>query len=692
MKFNEVKLGFTLDYYGKKYTVIEIDPPNIMMKRSEGDGESICVDYFQLISDPSFCPSKRMLNRINNDISKYKSILDTLSEGQREKVTERFNIIRPIIVLENAKRDVTYAYEFVERYKDLLEENENLYKLTQTKLLERISLNSGISIRTIMRYLSSYKKAEYEFQQHGEEGLVTKAGTGYINRKDNKKLEIRNPKKPEVILDVLDLRVDEVYIPIIKDVIERNYLSRKRITKKAAFDYIKIKCTANNIEPPKEITIYKLLDRIDKQVKAKMRDGKAGEEKFNPTDRGFSDEEALYPLHIVEIDHTELDIDVLDDRTYYNLGRPWITMGIDVYSRMVWCMYISFEPPSANRVRKALQHGLFMKRSKERFGTKNEWCIHGVPSNIMLDNGPEFKSVEVKRMINETMGSNVRYRPVETPRYGGTIERLFGTINSKLIHRLDGTRKSNPEDLGDYDSDKEAALTLSDLEEILTKYITDIYHYEVHKGLPLDSDRPIVRYFEGLKNSGFPEFIAEQDEGYYKIELLPTTMKPYTRDGIRLDNVMYSAPELSYLISGRSTKYKVKYDIDDISYIYLLPPESEEYIKIYASNPSADSLKGMNSYTYNLIRKRQKEEGKLKANMIPGTKQLDQSKLDLQRDINNKYKKNRKVRQQANRMNIDIVDINAISNKSKEIKPSLEDLFNAAQLAYDNRKEINKGE
>jgi hypothetical protein len=692
VKFNELKLGSTLNYYGRKYLIFEIDPPNIVMKRSEGDGESICVDYFQLISDPAFHVGKHLLKRIDNNISKYRSILDILPEEKRAKVSERFNTIRPIIVLEKAKSDITYAYEFVEQYNDLLEENENLYKLTQVKLLERISLKSGISTRTIKRYLSSYKEAEYEYQQHGEEGLITKAGMGYIHRKDNKQLEIRHPKRPEIILDVLDLRIDEKYIPIIQNVIEKQYLLAKKITKKAAYDYIKINCTAKNIEPPKEITIYKLLDRIDEQVKAKMRDGKLGEEKFSAVDRGFSDEEALYPLHIVEIDHTELDIDVLDDRTFYNLGRPWITLGIDVFSRMVWCMYISFEPPSANRVRKALQHGLFMKNSKERFNTRNEWSIHGIPSTIMLDNGPEFKGVEVKRMINETMHSNVRYRPVKTPRYGGTIERLFGTINSKLIHRLDGTRKSNPKDLGDYDPDKEAALTLSNLEEILTRYITDIYHYEVHRGLPLDSDRPIVRYFDGLKKVGLPEFIAEEDEKFYKIELLPTTMKPYTRDGIRLDNRMYSSAELSYLISDRNTKYKIKYDIDDISYIYLLPPDSDEYIKIYASHPSADSLKGMNSYTYNLIRRKQKEEGKLKANMIPGTKLLEEGKVDLQADINKMYKKNRIVRQKANRMNLDIIDMNATLNKGKELKPTIDDLFNTAQLAIQKIKEKHQDE
>ncbi|MFB5192249.1 hypothetical protein [Alicyclobacillus fastidiosus] len=70
--------------------------------------------------------------------------------------------------------------------------------------------------------------------------------------------------------------------------------------------------------------------------------------------------EALYPLHIVEIDHVELDMNVADSNTGIVLGRPWVTLGIDAYSRTVWSMYVSLEPPSAITLRKAIVR-LFFK-------------------------------------------------------------------------------------------------------------------------------------------------------------------------------------------------------------------------------------------------------------------------------------------------------------------------------------------
>ncbi|GCD13305.1 hypothetical protein Ctaglu_49280 [Clostridium tagluense] len=287
---------------------------------------------------------------------------------------------------------------------------------------------------------------------------------------------------------------------------------------------------------------------MDSRIKTRLRGGKKASEMIDDIERGYTKNEAKYPLHIVAIDHTELDIDVIDDKSGFVIGRPWITVGIDLFTRMVWCLHVSFEPPSANKVRKALQQGVFFKKAKEKYNTINEWDIFGVPSIIQLDNGPDFKSIEVRRMVNETLRSTLKFRPVRTPRYGGVIERYFGTINSQLIHRLDGTRKSNPTKLGDYKPDEQAKLTVNDVEELLTIYITDIYHYSKHKGLPLNSNTPISRYYDGLRIVGYPEYVDVNDEDTIEMELLPQKMKPYTRDGVRLNNVNYKSTALSNLI------------------------------------------------------------------------------------------------------------------------------------------------
>lgn len=485
------------------------------MKR-DNDGELLTINFYELVKNPSFKPADSFVSK-NEDI-KYKSNLDEISDKNRDKVLKRYEIIRPVIVLRKAKaNDVRAVYEFAQMYDEFIYNDEDIYKLRQNKLVERIAKKYQLSIRTINTYISDYYKSENEVDGQGIEGLISKAGIGYSDRKDNKKLIICHPKDPDYILDEIDIRISEEYIPIIKYVIENEYLNPRNISNSTTYRLIRSLCVKEGLEPPSEFTIYKMLNRIREDIKTKLRKGKKASEKYRPILRGFSNGEALFPLHMVEIDHTRLDMDVIDEHTGYNIGRPWITLGIDVYTRWIWCMYISMEEPSANRVRKALEHGVLFKRAKERYNTFNEWPVCGIPSIIYLDNGPDFKSTDLKRMITKTLETNVMYRPVKTPHYGATIERLFGKLNAELIHNLMGTRKSHFYDLGDYDPENEAILTISDLREILTQYFTDVYSFKTHRGLPINENTPAVRFYSGIEKLDFQILFYQVRRAFLKL-------------------------------------------------------------------------------------------------------------------------------------------------------------------------------
>ncbi|WP_339280490.1 Mu transposase C-terminal domain-containing protein [Lysinibacillus sp. FSL P2-0066] len=527
----------------------------------------------------------------------------------------------------------------------------------------------------------------------GDEGLISNAGTGYKFRNDNKTLIINHPKHPEMILDQIQIRLSDEYIPIIKEVIESDYLTLHRKSKAKIIDLINIKCSMNGVPPIKSETMYKIFERISPKVVERMRFGTKSINKYEEVNRGFANNEALYPLHLVEIDHTRMDIEVIDEKNGAITGRPWITLGIDVYSRMVWCMYISFEPPSANRVRKAIQQGALFKNTKEQYGTFNDWEIFGIPHNIQFDNGPEFHNLAIKRLVNETLKSNIRFRPIATPRYGGTIERLIGTFNTQVLHNLQGTTKSNIFHKGEYDSSENALLTIGNIREILTKYITDIYHFQKHTGLPLDCNSPMARFHEGLKKSGLPDFIETEDEELFKISLLPTLYKPYTRDGVRIDNRIYKDNSLSHLIDKREVKYRVKYDIDDISYIYIKPPNEDNFVRVNIVNPPYETVQGMNAYTYKLLLKYLRDKGELRRNKIATDEQILQAKAALQKDIEKMYKTNRKMRQQLDRMEWDVevtkTNINQKEKVNKDNKLTYEQLMANAVKIFNESSDEN---
>jgi hypothetical protein len=53
------------------------------------------------------------------------------------------------------------------------------------------------------------------------------------------------------------------------------------------------------------------------------------------------------PFEIAHIDHTELDAECVGSRTGRVLGRPWLTLLTDAFSRRVLAFYLTFDPATA---------------------------------------------------------------------------------------------------------------------------------------------------------------------------------------------------------------------------------------------------------------------------------------------------------------------------------------------------------
>lgn len=61
-------------------------------------------------------------------------------------------------------------------------------------------------------------------------------------------------------------------------------------------------------------------------------------------------------LEQVQIDHTVIDVIVVDERERQPTGRPYLTVAIDVYSRCIIGMVVTLEAPSAVSVGLCLAH------------------------------------------------------------------------------------------------------------------------------------------------------------------------------------------------------------------------------------------------------------------------------------------------------------------------------------------------
>jgi putative transposase len=655
LRLCSLRIDDTFMWCGTKFIVHNIEPPNILIFKEDGERKISKVDYYTLINDDTFEIISENHKRIDKKISKtesnQRSLLDTLPKNRKEMALKKLNWIKPILTFESAKSgDMYAAIAFSENYKKYLEEGETVQSINKKTLLKRIAKDKdcGKSARQLERYLADYRESESQRDNHGVEGLVSKAHLNTHVRSDDIPLELCHPKKKELVLDTIYVRVDKDYIPILKTAIENYYLGKRRKNVAKLHVNIEIMCINKKLESLQYDTVYKIVNRINPYVLDKLIHGD-GISDPNIVNTNANQSFAKVPLQVIEIDHVRLPITVIDENTGYEVGEPWLTLAIDVYTRKVWGMDLSLHEPSGFKVMNCLFNGICMKRTKEKFGTINEWDFHGIPMAIYMDNGSEFTSTYVKSMIEDVLQTEVRYRPIASPRYGGIIERFFRTINQEFLEDLLGFRYKTNHDKNDRkEAAKNAILTLNNLRELLVHYITDIYHHDVHQGLPLECNTPSARYYEALEIMGNPPFIKVEDEPYYKIQLLPSAMKSYKNDGIREENVKYASPETTRFISNkRKNNCKIKFDIEDISKIYLLDPESKSYIEVPSINPPADEVAGMSRKLYQSIRKILIEKGELTKQQLPGSVNIIKGKELLAAKYDAMVKTNMPIRRLA---------------------------------------------
>ncbi len=149
----------------------------------------------------------------------------------------------------------------------------------------------------------------------------------------------------------------------------------------------------------------------------------------------------------VHIDHTLLDLWVVDSVTRKTLGRPWITVAVDAYSGKALAYELSLEDPS--------------KRLPMQLLRKLVRCYHRLPTTVITDNGSDFKSTYFQTFC-AAYGIRHEYRRPAYPRDGSPVEGFLGRLASP-VHTLVGNAKPAKEPRAldkDLAPDKRAIWTL----------------------------------------------------------------------------------------------------------------------------------------------------------------------------------------------------------------------------------------
>ncbi|GAB4097898.1 Mu transposase C-terminal domain-containing protein [Sinomonas halotolerans] len=367
-------------------------------------------------------------------------------------------------------------------------------------------------------------------------------------------------------------RLPEDVDAVVGEVLSGGYANRQRKTVAAAHREIARLCRRRGLPVPSRSSVARRVAGLDPLATATAREGADGARRLKSA--GGRVPPVGEVLEQVQIDHTVVDVVVVDERERLPIGRPYVTVGIDVFSRCIVGLVVTLEAPSALSVGLCLAHMATDKRPwLERTGVEADWPMSGKPRELYLDNAAEFKGEALRRGC-EQHGIALRYRPPGQPHYGGIVERVIGTMMG-MVHELPGTTFSNPAERGSYDSEAKASLTMAELERWLALAVA-VYHGQVHG---TTRQTPQRRWEEACGKTP-PPVVA--DGSSFLVDFLPVYRRRLARTGFVLDHVHYFSDALKPWVArrGQLDSFVLRRDPRDISRIWALDPEGGSYLPV----------------------------------------------------------------------------------------------------------------
>ena len=165
------------------------------------------------------------------------------------------------------------------------------------------------------------------------------------------------PSKPGRKPGAKELGVDQE--KVVDRWIRQFYLSRPKPTVAALHRAIARECFQAQIPIPSYKAVRSRVRALDAQEVVGAREGaKAAANPYRPVKPWAS---ASEPLELVQVDHTLVDIIVVDDWERKPIGRPWLSLAIDVATRSVLGFFLSLQTPSSAAVAQTISQAVLPK-------------------------------------------------------------------------------------------------------------------------------------------------------------------------------------------------------------------------------------------------------------------------------------------------------------------------------------------
>lgn len=393
-------------------------------------------------------------------------------------------------------------------------------------------------------------------------------------------------------------RIDDDVLDMMHEIINNEYLVPERPSMQIIYDMFSDSLNYKNLSLPahEQISIPSLMSfhreikKIHPMTVATARYGaQAARKRF---DYGKS---LYYKSQLclrTEIDTTPLDIMVLDENSKV-VGHPYLLPIIDVYSRCLLGWDLSFIPGCAEKTLRTLKHAGSDATARE---------VGGLPIELVIDNGSEFINESLSSFAKYT-GTTILINPPGTPNQKAFIESFFNTVNKRFLDKIKGKTFSSPALRGNYDSEKEATITLSKLRKLFGKWVDTVYHFERHSELR----RPPISVWRE-EHKKLPTI--RHDHETLNMISRSTTQRVISDSRIKMFGLTWTGPSLPIVsekskFRGKPKPVEVLYDSSDLSTIWIKDPHDKSiFYEAFATRPFFQE--SLSLFELNLLKQREK--------------------------------------------------------------------------------------
>jgi transposase InsO family protein len=343
-------------------------------------------------------------------------------------------------------------------------------------------------------------------------------------------------------------------------------------------------------EPSQPAFSYFFYNQYSEEERARKR---MGEKAFNARFRPLTSSvraNLVGPGQSFTIDSTPFDFGATDSERF-PLARPTLYTVMDDFSSAYVGFLLVLTPASFHNAINCLTVAVSDKvEICKHFGldlNAEDWPMQGLPNALFMDRGSEFTTADME-VLSKQHNISLKNSGAGQPEKRSVGERSFGRLKLILKDKLPGlisaktTKKS-----GGKDDEKSYRLKLAEINREIAKYILVLNSKPNDKwDAPADfpshlAKTPLNIWNWGVANKTGRLPLVDRDQFWFSA--IRRESATLTNDVLKIEKVTYRCEHFSAVRTKRKTKNRkveVIRDIDDASYIYLVPIDGgKEYLK-----------------------------------------------------------------------------------------------------------------